>query len=405
MCKMAEHRRGLSAIGLWLMGAACQSSAPTPAVQDASAVARPEAEATSGEAPSRPQASPDVAAVIAEALLAPGPALPSEASPDVAVGPEQCDPGRDRAAILQMAGTYGVTFRFDEHGPIANDYVVQEPYESEALETVSILQDTPKRVVLQHVLLIEKHDGSFMPLKHWRQDWTFEDTDLLEFRGERIWAHRMLTPDQARCTWSQAVYQVDDAPRYESHAPWIHTAQVSTWTSTDTFRPLPRREYTHRDDYDVIVAHNVHIVHPRGWEHVQRNLKWVSRDQRALVREHGRNRYVRTEVPAEVRQVVDTYLTRTAPFWSEVRTVWSELLSPAKVRILAKREEEALYEVLFPLADNEDGQTPQGAALSVQLRELMRPWVIPEDGPAQALRRIDPGPDPARLAQRSATKR
>ena len=321
------------------------------------------------------------AALVQAALTAPGPAQPPSGSAPAAAqtppGPERCDPERDRAAILRMAGGYSVTFRFEEHSPLASGYPLDEPYESEATEVVSVLEDSATKVVLQHVLMIEKHDGSVMPLKHWRQDWTFQDNDLLEYQGQRNWAHRTLAQTQARCTWSQAVYQVDDAPRYESHGPWQHGDDgVSLWQAAPSFRPLPRREYTHRDDYDVIVAHNVHIVHEGGWEHVQRNLKWVSSEQRALVRERGHNRYERIALPA-VQGTAESYLTRTADFWTAVRTIWSELLSPPTIHILFKRNDTALYELLFPLADSENGDAKSGAELVAQLRQLIGPFVLP----------------------------
>src|SRR3546814_951309 len=48
---------------------------------------------------------------------------------------------------------------------------------------------------------------------------------------------------------------------------------IATWTSDLTARPLPRREYTKRDDYNVLIGINRHTITPNGWTHEQFNTK------------------------------------------------------------------------------------------------------------------------------------
>src|SRR5688572_18536912 len=153
--------------------------------------------------------------------------------------PPRCNPARDRAAIMGMAGTFDVAFNFEEVKAIAPGYELREPYATGGTEVVSAIEQGPGHVVLQHVLLIEIGPEQFFPLKHWRQDWVFQDRELLEFQGKRIWTHRRLSKKEARCTWSQAVSQVDDGPRYESYGFWKHRPEESSWTSRPTYRPLP----------------------------------------------------------------------------------------------------------------------------------------------------------------------
>ena len=244
-----------------------------------------------------------------------------------------CDVARDREAIRGMAGVFDVSFSFEETEALADDYEVHEPYRTSAKEVVVVLEDSERMLSLQHVLVFpgEQDDATGTPLtqKHWRQDWVFEDRELLEFRGHRLWAQRELSADQARCTWSQAVYEVDDGPRYESFGRWEHAEDASVWTSASTWRPLPRREYTKRNDYDVLVGVNKHIVKRDGWVHEQDNVKVVTgRDpepERELAREHGENRYVRTN-DADAAQAVATYLEATDEYWSVVRDAWSQAL-------------------------------------------------------------------------------
>jgi len=273
----------------------------------------------------------------------------ASAAPD----PESCDPARDHAAIVAMAGTFDVTFQFEETQALTPGYKLAEPERAQATEVVSVLEETDRRIVLQHVLLLQKYSGAWEAQKHWRQDWTFEDSQLLEFRGQHTWQRRTLTEDDVRCTWSQAVFEVDDAPRYESYGRFAHSAgpkAQSIWTSHTTWRPLPRREYTQRDDYDVLVAVNRHIVTEQGWRHEQDNVKLVLDGQRPLVRERGLNVYKRIDSPHSAAAL--QYMARTQAFWAAVRAQWRAALDrPDTLNIQPKYNGRPRYERLFALSD------------------------------------------------------
>ena len=77
-----------------------------------------------------------------------------------------------------------------------------------------------------------------------------------------IWEKNKISWSKKRETWSQSVYQVDDSPRYQSYGKWVHTENFSSWTSNETWRQLPRREYSVRDDYDVIIGFNTQTITP-----------------------------------------------------------------------------------------------------------------------------------------------
>jgi hypothetical protein len=277
------------------------------------------------------------------------------AGPKPAVGPAEarvsaaCDEARDRRAILGMVGEFEVSFAFDETLALASGYALHEPYRANAREVVEVLEDEGRAVVLQHVLLIESGEGKAEPLKHWRQSWTFEDTELLEFRGKNTFASQKLSLAEARCTWSQAVFEVDDAPRYESFGSWSHSGEISTWTSGETWRPLPRREATRRSDYDVLVGVNRHVVSASGWTHEQDNVKWVLGEGRGLAREHGQNRYQRAQLANA--GVARAYLRDTGPFWSGVRAAWERALTRGpELRVATEVEGRPAFMVLFEIA-------------------------------------------------------
>lgn len=268
-----------------------------------------------------------------------------------------CDPARDRAAILRMAGTFDVTFDFDETDALTPGYTPHTSETTDAREVVLVLEDSPHLVSLQHVLLLRDGGGEVIPQKHWRQDWRFEDTRLLEFQGHGTWQRRDLPPSAVKCTWSQAVFEVSDAPRYESFGRWTHTANESAWTSAPTWRPLPRREYTKRSDYDVLVGTNRHVITADGWRHEQDNVKHVLASRSDLVRERGLNRYVRAELSGA--DVVRAYMNDTARFWSAVRAEWADLEAKSPRLTLAfEVDKKQLYEHLFPLAEELEKSPP-----------------------------------------------
>jgi len=303
-----------------------------------------------------------------------------------------CDPTRDRAAILAMTGTFSVAFKFEETDALSPGYTPERPYLADATEVVIPLEVSDTRVVLQHVLLLPKH-GQYQAQKHWRQDWSFEDTSLVEFQGRRIWQQRQLSTEAVRCTWSQAVFEVDDGPRYESVGRFVHSGQGdsarSEWTSQSTWRPLPRREYTHRDDYDVLVGTNKHVITRSGWLHEQDNVKLVLDGERELVRERGLNQYRRVE--REEAQVARSYLEHTADFWADVRAEWQAILESSS-RLLVHQElsGKPLYETLFPMADVKSG--PARDVQRAEIHAAIGSYVEPQPSEPQAERvHVRPG--------------
>lgn len=244
-----------------------------------------------------------------------------------------------------MAGSYRVSFDFEETEVLAAGYEKHAPLQTGALEFVAVVVDAPGRVSLQHVLVV----GGGVT-KHWRQDWAFEDRELLEFKGRNTWTAREVSTDEARCAWTQAVFEVDDSPRYEGIGRWVHDAQGSLWQSNETWRPLPRREYTKRSDYDVLLGVNRHRIGKVGWEHEQANVKLVLTPQRPLVRERGLNRY--TPVDPELTKEAAAYWQATAPFWQQVRAEWARVLAArANLQLVTEVAGKRLYEPLFERAE------------------------------------------------------
>lgn len=270
---------------------------------------------------------------------------------------------QDRRAILAMAGDYRVTFDFIETVPIRSGYRPKNPYQSWATEFVKVIEDRGGFISLQHILVmyIENDEGVIedpIVVKHWRQDWKYQDNEILEHKGNNTWQGSRIPANESQGKWSQAVYQVDDSPRYEALGKWIHDRNYSAWTAPDIWRPLPRREFSVRDDYNVLVSENRLIINSTGWVHEQDNIKLVVddngvpvRDNPYLVKEAGINRYERITGTDFVAGI--DYWTNTAEFWRDVREAWTKVLSQDEmIKINNTYQNKKLYEYLFEYADN-----------------------------------------------------
>ena len=78
---------------------------------------------------------------------------------------------RDRAAIKAMAGEFRTCFDFQETIPLRPGYQLAAPYFSWATERISVIEDTPTRIVLQHQLVMRTAgQADAVVIKHWRQD-------------------------------------------------------------------------------------------------------------------------------------------------------------------------------------------------------------------------------------------
>jgi hypothetical protein len=240
---------------------------------------------------------------------------------------------RDRRAILAMAGTYRVTFDFLEVAAYAATGKPLGPYQSWGTEKVYVDKDEAGFVSLVHILemrLLDKDGKVSDPFvtKHWRQDWRYEPDVIVEYKGGDRWERRPVADAERQGAWMQTVYQVDESPRYASIGRWQHSASLSTWLSADTWRPLPRREWSVRDDYQVLLGTNRHTIGPTGWTQEENNLKTVLTAQRSIdtsrpyvAREYGMARYERLR-DADFA-AADRYYDRTRSFWDQVRDAWS----------------------------------------------------------------------------------
>ena len=202
---------------------------------------------------------------------------------------------QDIEAIKEMCGCFEIDFKFSETFQYSNDsnYSKSKNYNAKALEYAKLIKDEKGHISIQHLLVM----GDYI-IKHWRQDWIFQNRDLLKYDGNNTWKYISKTKKDVKGQWTQKVFQVDDSPRYEGSATWVHADGKSYWENS-SYAPLPRREYTKRNDYNIMIRGNRHEITKDGWVHDQDNFKVVkdseSDSEVIIASEKGINTYTRLD--------------------------------------------------------------------------------------------------------------
>jgi hypothetical protein len=256
---------------------------------------------------------------------------------------------QDINSIKAMCGCYEVKFNFAETFQYAKDSATYKPSKTKhesALEWIELVEDTPNKIVLQHLLIVNDQ----MIIKHWRQDWLYENTELYTFFKDNTWTFSKLSKKDVKGQWTQKVFQVDDSPRYEGTASWVRANGKTYWQNT-TDAPLPRREHTKRDDYNVLKRRNIHEITSYGWLHEQDNDK-IIRDAAGkdvlLAQEKGYDTY--TKVADSKCIAAQKWWTANNAVWKNVRNKWQTVFDRKKdITLENKVENKALFSHLFNL--------------------------------------------------------
>ncbi|GCD77791.1 hypothetical protein JCM31826_12730 [Thermaurantimonas aggregans] len=271
---------------------------------------------------------------------------------------------RERSAIKAMCGCYEVEFLFAEtfvHSE-HEGYQSSGVYKEKGLEWVVAVEDKPGKIVLQHLLIMD--DTTIV--KHWRQDWLYQNTELLDYIGNDTWQKLRITPKNAKGTWTQRVFQVDDSPRYEGYGTWVFVDGKTYWESAAN-SPLPRREFTKRSDYNILKRNNRHEITPDGWVHLQDNKK--------IARQNNVNQLIAEEKGVNIYRKVDDsrcfaaqkWWASNQQYWNTVRFIWDEELRRRELVIL-KRDSEG--KPSFVTINALDPTSPQSEVRSAILQFL-----------------------------------
>jgi hypothetical protein len=241
--------------------------------------------------------------------------------------------------IDQLCGCYTVDFKYAETFSPDTAYQFHKREHSKALEWVTPIYEG-NTIILQHLLVI----NDSMVIKHWREDWTYETKEQWVYIGNKEWKKIMIENNKG--AWTQTVWEVDDAPRYQGTAKWITTNNQTFWMNT-TNAPLPRREYTTRNDYHILRRGNKIAINNNSWVHEQDNdkIKLVNGQEQLIAQEKGMNIYTKT---ADSKcAVAEKWWKENAIFWNLVRNQWQQKInSSTTIKLQSKVEGKRLDEYL-----------------------------------------------------------
>ena len=260
----------------------------------------------------------------------------------------------DYSAIKSMCGCYNVEFNFAETFNYSKDslYEASKVKNDKALEWVQVIEDSPSKISLQHILIIGDSANHYI-VKHWRQDWLYENKDFMMYNHDNNWTYIEKPPIDVAGQWTQKVFQVDDSPRYEGSATWVHVDGKSYWEN-ETSAPLPRREYTKRSDYNVTLRRNRHEITPLGWIHDQDNDKIIRSEEGVdliLAKEKGFNSY--TKIDDSKCVYGQEWWDENKDKWAVIREVWDEVYTSGEDLYLKQEVDGVrLYQELFGLEKN-----------------------------------------------------
>ncbi len=255
---------------------------------------------------------------------------------------------KDREAIKEMSGCFEVTFNFTEtfNYSKAPNYKPSKTKNDKALEWAELIIDEKNKISIQHLLQVGNPQNPYI-VKHWRQEWLYQNQNLYSYASNNTWSFLKKTKKEVKKQWTQKVYQVDDSPRYEGSGTWVHVDGKSYWENT-TNAPLPRREYTKRSDYNITARGNRHEITSYGWVHDQNNdkvLRTNNKDQ-IIAKEKGYNTYVK--VADNKCQAAQDWWSKNAQKWQLIRNKWDNIYNRNTDLVLKKKvKNKLLYKYLF----------------------------------------------------------
>lgn len=256
---------------------------------------------------------------------------------------------KDQDAIKNMCGCYEVTFNFAETFSYSKDslYKPSKTKSDKALEWAQLVEDNKNKISIQHLLQVGDPAKPYI-VKHWRQDWLYQNSNFYMYNGDNNWKYVSKSKADVKGQWTQKVYQVDDSPRYEGSSTWVHVDGKSYWENT-TDAPLPRREYTKRSDYNITERGNRHEITKNGWIHDQDNAKVIreaGKNDVIIAKEKGFNTYVKV-ADSKCQGAIDWWNEHQNK-WTLVRTKWSDVYSRNQnLTLETKVENKPLYKHLF----------------------------------------------------------
>ena len=121
--------------------------------------------------------------------------------------------------VDKLCGCFEVAFKYAETFSPNADYKFHEREEIGGTAELALpIEISEKKIVIQHLLIV----SPTTIVKHWREEWTYENPVIWKYKGDRTWAKETLPADQVKGKWTQTVWEVADEPRYQGFSQFVN---------------------------------------------------------------------------------------------------------------------------------------------------------------------------------------
>lgn len=274
---------------------------------------------------------------------------------------------KDKKNIEKLCGCYNVDFKYAETFAPDKNYKFHDRERLGGTELVLPVEISDKKYVLQHLLVI----NDTMIIKHWREDWVYESPVLFTYQGNKQWIRQTLPAQDIKNKWTQTVWEVDDAPRYQGIGQWISNDGKTYWEST-TDAPLPRREYTTRNDYNILRRGNRIVLKDDQWAHEQDNqkIRRTSGNDTLVAEEKGINAYKKAADSKCAK--AKEWWQKNGAFWNGVRAEWDNYFKNAgAIALKGKVKDKRLGQYFDELWEQWSAKTITLDKVKEQVKELI----------------------------------
>ncbi len=249
--------------------------------------------------------------------------------------------------VDKLCGCFEVAFKYAETFAPDPDYKFHDREEIGGTAELALpIEITDKKIVIQHLLIV----SPTVIVKHWREEWTYENPIIWKYKGDRTWVKETVPAENVKGKWTQTVWEVADEPRYQGFSQFVNLDGKIVWQNT-TDAPLPRREYSVRSDYNILKRTNRMNITDSGYLHEQDNQKIIRANgtDKLLVEEKGYNTYKR--IDDKECAVAKDYWEKNSTYWGKVRKIWADYINTHNsISLKNKIDGKLLHEYLISQA-------------------------------------------------------
>jgi len=289
-------------------------------------------------------------------------------------GIKDIPPGRD--VINKLCGCFQVDFRYAETFSPNPDYKYHDREETGGTAELALpIEVTDKKIIIQHLLVV----GQNTVVKHWREEWSYENQEIWKYKGDRLWVKETVPAQQVKGKWTQTVWEVADEPRYQGYSQFVNLDGKIIWQNT-TDAPLPRREYSVRNDYNILKRTNRLNITDSGYLHEQDNQKIIRSNgtDKLVVEEKGHNIYKRIDEKECV--AAKEYWEKNSVYWGRVRKIWAGYIGiHDRISLKNKIDDKFLHEYLINLGKDFLAKKITAAEIDERIKNEIGKFIAKDD--------------------------